>query len=187
MDGAERKKALWEPMIDAIQAGEPDAVDLWYRSEHPRVWKLCFGILADRAEADDLAQEAMVRLLDHLGGRDMSKSYSAWRNRVVTNLCRDRLRRNQTRRKAEGQLPCPPTASRAPDDALDQQELRDWLVAALRRLSDREREVFVLRDLEGHSTTAVAELLGVREASVRSQLSLARSRLRGLFDKVLKS
>ena len=61
-------------------------------------------------------------------------------------------------------------------------ELRTLLATSLGRLSEREREVFVLRDLDGATTEATAEALGITHGTVRSLLSLARRRLRGLLE-----
>jgi DNA-directed RNA polymerase specialized sigma24 family protein len=59
--------AAWIP---AIRAGDAEALARWYRAEHPAVWRLCLGFLAERAEADDAAQDAMLKLLDTLDRYD---------------------------------------------------------------------------------------------------------------------
>ena len=73
--------------------------------------------------------------------------------------------------------------ARLPDplSAAQQSEVRDILMAALTELTPREREVFVLRDLEGNTTAESAVALGVGESTVRSLLTLARRRLRALL------
>ena len=90
-----------EALALAVRARDPEALDAWFRAEHPRVWRICFGLLADAAEADDLAQDAMLHLHDHLDAWDSERPYGTWRNAVVANLCRDRLRRLAARRTAE--------------------------------------------------------------------------------------
>ena len=162
-------------------------MDGWYRREHPGVFRLCFGFLADYAEAEDLAQDAMLRLLDRLPRWDPQRPYSAWRNTVVLNLCRDHLRSRKVRRRAEQQLaelPARP-AGPAPEQAATQAEIRDALHAALGALPPREREAFVLRDLEGQETADAAAAMGVAESSVRSLLTLARRRLRRILEPAL--
>ena len=170
-------------LLPAVLAGEADALDAWYRTEHPLVHRLCAGFLADLAEADDAAQDAMLRLLDRLPRWDPARPWPRWRNTIVANLCRDRLRRRATRRAAEdaGGAALLPSALPAPDDAAAGAEVRAVLMAALSELSPREREVFVLRDLSGESSAEVAFALGIGESSVRSLLTLAHRRLRRLF------
>lgn len=183
MTGLPPDPAELEARLPAVLAGEPDAIDAWYRWEHPRVHRLCFGFLADPAEADDLAQDAMLHLLDHLPRWDRRRPYAAWRNAVVLNRCRDRLRRLAARRRAEDGAAAERLPARlpAPDAEAQRSEVRAILAEALGALSPREREAFVLRDLEGCATDAVAEAMGVAPSSVRSLLTLARRRLRGLL------
>ncbi len=170
-------------LIAAVRAGEAEALDRWYRGEHPRVWKLCLGFLADRAEADDVAQEAMLHLFDRLDDWDPGRPWSAWRNTVVLNLCRDRVRRRAARRRAEDRAAEAGFPDRLPDPARAAEggEVAEVLRAALAELTPREREAFVLRELEGLATGEVAAQLGVGESTVRSLLTLARRRLRGLL------
>lgn len=172
--------------VQAVLAGSAEAVDRWFRGEHPQVYRLCLGFLANEAEAEDAAQDAMLQLLDHLSAWDRSRPWRGWRNAVVLNLCRDRARRADARRRAhERALQEPEATERGilpdPGDELSRAEVLDVLRATLEALSPREREAFVLRDLEGHSTEETAALLGVADSSVRSLLALARRRLRGLL------
>ncbi len=170
-------------LLRAVEAGAPEAVDAWFRAEHPEVYRLCFGFLAQAAEADDVAQEAMLHLLDTLAARDPAGSYRAWRTTVVLNRCRDRLRRGAARRAAEEGAALTRSEALLPDPhaALERAEVEHGLALALRALPEREREAFVLRDLEGLETAEVARALAITESSVRSLLTLARRRLRELL------
>ena len=173
--------------IEALLSGSPAALDAWFRAEHPQVYRLCFGFLADAAEAEDAAQDAMLKLHDNLAARDPGRPYRPWRNALVLNACRDRLRRREARARAEeGACAAEAFALRArtvpePADDLAAGELRALLHEALASLTPREREVFVLRDLEEQPTADVAASLDITESSVRSLLTLARRRLRGLL------
>lgn len=170
-------------LLRAVQARNPEAVDAWFRAEHPEVYRLCFGFLAHAAEAEDVAQETMLRLLDRLHDWDPSRSYRSWRTSVVLNRCRDRVRRLDARRTAEEDAALARAERALPDphDALERAEAERLLGIGLRSLSPREREAFVLRDLEGLETSEVARALGIGESSVRSLVTLARRRLRELF------
>ena len=166
---------------------DPGALDAWFRAEHPSVWRICFGLLADAAEADDLAQDAMLHLHDHLEAWDPERPYGTWRNAVVANLCRDRLRRLATRRTAErvaAEQGLPDRLPR-PDDEASAAEVREVLRKALGSLTEREREVFVLRELQGVATRDTATALGITESTVRSLLTLARRRLRKLLGELV--
>ncbi len=158
-------------------------VERWYGTEYPAVWRIALGFLARPDEADDVAQDAMLRLLDVLSEWDAARPYRAWRNAIVANLCRDRLRRIETRRRIETSAGAvrTPGSLPAPDQAAEDGEVRRLVADALAGLTDREREVFVLRDLEGVPTDEVASTLGVGESTVRTLLSLARRRIRDLL------
>ena len=162
--------------LEAVRRGDATAIDGWYRSEHPQVYRLCLGFLADAHDADDLAQDAMLRLLDRLDAWNPHRPWRQWRNTVVLNLCRDRLRRAGARRRAEAEaaLIAIPGALPAPHEQLEASELRAALADTLRHLSPREREAF-------EDTADVAATLGVTPATVRSLLTLARRRLRTLL------
>lgn len=179
----ERAPAADLPERQGLLADDPEAVDAWYRREHPAVYRLCLGFLADPAEAEDVAQDAMLLLLDRIERYDPGRSWRAWRDTVVLNLCRDRARRRTRRRRHEQRAAAAALPPEFPDPAQDVSagELGTLVAAALSSLSEREREAFVLRDLEGLSTRAAAEALGIGESSVRSLLTLARRRLRGVL------
>jgi RNA polymerase sigma-70 factor (ECF subfamily) len=170
-------------LLHAVARGEPEAIDRWFRAEHPQVYRLCAGFLADAAEAEDIAQDAMLKLLDTLPHWDRRRPWRSWRNTLVLNLCRDRLRRLASRAGAEQAAAplCLPSALPSPEEAAQAAEVRTLLQGALATLSPREREAFVLHDLEGADAAETALALGIGESSVRSLLSLARRRLRTLL------
>jgi len=172
-----------EAIVLAVRAGDAAALDRWYREEHPRVWRLCLGFLANGAEAEDAAQDAMLRLLDRLDRWDTRRPWAAWRNAVVVNLCRDRLRRTEARRRAEERAAEErlPSTLPSPVAAAQRAEVREAVIASLESLSPREREAFVLCDLEGLTAADAASALEIGESSVRSLLSLARRRLRNVL------
>lgn len=169
--------------LTGVRAGDPDAIDRWYRRDHPMVWRLAYGLLGERAEADDLAQDAMLQLHDKLTCGEPPRAYRAWRDSLVLNLCRDRLRRRASRQRAETRAGGPRAlgAEPASSAALERADTRDVLRRALDALPERERAAFVLRELEGHATSHVALVLEIGESSVRSLLTLARRRLRDLL------
>jgi RNA polymerase sigma-70 factor (ECF subfamily) len=176
-----------EALFVRARGGEPDAVEAWFRREHPVVYRLSFGFLADAAEAEDVAQDAMLHLIDRSDAWDPERSYRAWRDRVVLNLCRDRLRRDAARGRAHARAreavedaaagPALPDAA-GPLEALERAEVARVLRESLASLSPREREAFVLRDLEELPTAEVAATLEITPGTVRSLLTLARRRLR---------
>ena len=170
-------------LVPEVILGKAEAQETWFRTEFPAVYRLCLGFLANHAAADDLAQDAMIHLMDRLDRWDSQRPYQAWRTAVVLNLCRDHLRSAGRRRRAESHLRLVEQQQPLPDphDSAAGNEIRDVITRALSQLSPREREAFVLRDLEQQPTDAVASAMDVTPATVRSLLTLARRRLRGIL------
>lgn len=182
--GSASGSGLDPALLEGLVAREPRAVERWYRAEHGPVWRLCFGLMADPAAADDLAGEAMLKLHDRIDRWDRTVPYAAWRTKVVVNLCRDRMRRDEARRRAEdaGASARPEAPLPDPSEIASQAELQQLVRDVLQSIGEREREAFVLRELEGHTTAEVAAAMGIGESTVRSLTTLARRRLRELLE-----
>ncbi|MEX1024566.1 MAG: RNA polymerase sigma factor [Planctomycetota bacterium] len=163
----------------ALRRGE-DTLGEWYRAAWPVVHRLCAGLLASTVEADDVAQDAMLHIADQLDHWDTSRPYAPWRQRIVVNRCRDHLRAGRRRRVHEEAAGAIWHGASLPDPAslAASAEVGALVDRCLVRLPPREREVFVLVDLEGTPPVEVALLLGITSSTVRAALALARRRLR---------
>jgi RNA polymerase sigma factor (sigma-70 family) len=161
-----------------LRSGEEAALGGWYQAEYPVVRRLCLGFLANGAEADNQAQEALFKLHQNLTHWDHTRPYAAWRNTLVANCCRDRLRSGIRRQQRERAQARPEATHMRPGQSLEQAEFEADLERALTALSPREREVFVLIDLEEIPAAEAAQQLQIKASSLRAYLSLARSKLR---------
>jgi RNA polymerase sigma-70 factor (ECF subfamily) len=180
---APENEAELQNLAARLRSGEEHLLGEWYRREWSDVHRLCFGFLADPTEADDMAQDAMLHLKDRLKAWDLGGSYRRWRTTVVANLCRDRLRHLAAKQRAETRAMAerPESPLPHPESEVDRREVTEILRRALAGLPEREREVFVLRDLEGLPSAEVASVLEIGESTARTILSLARRRLRGIL------
>jgi RNA polymerase sigma-70 factor (ECF subfamily) len=134
--------------------------------------------LANGSEADDMAQEALLKLYRALPQWDPTRPYAAWRNTLVANGCRDRLRAGARRQQRERAQARPEAQTDSAAQSLEQAEFEADLERALALLSPREREVFVLIDLEEIPAAEAAQQLELQPSSLRAYLSLARAKLR---------
>lgn len=136
----------------------------------PRVLGYASRLLADRAEAEDVTQEAMLRLWRVAPQwRQGEARVSTWLYRVVTNLCTDR-RRSRHRRAADGLDEAPEVADSAPgaEAGLIEAARMAALTAALQALPDRQRQAVVLRHIEGLSNPEIALVMEIGVEAVES-------------------
>lgn len=133
----------------------------------PRVYGHALRVLGDRAEAEDVAQEALMRLWRIAPDwRSGEAKVSTWLYRVTANLCTDRLRRRPTAALdavAEPADPAPGPAAR-----LQQAARHDALQAALNQLPERQRQAVVLRHIEGLGNAEIAQVLDIGIEAVES-------------------
>jgi RNA polymerase sigma-70 factor (ECF subfamily) len=152
--------------------GDLEAFESILRENERLVYRVALRLLGNREDARDAAQEVFLRLHRSLGRIDESRDLAPWLYRVTVNVATDLLRS----RKREVPIDYAPPVSEVPDYTAG--DRRRALEEVLARLPEKERAAIVLRDIEGLSTSEVAEVLGSSEATVRSQISIARSKLR---------
>jgi len=135
----------------------------------------------DAADADDLTQDVLMRIVQRHENLPEPERFGAWLYRVTRNAATDRLRRRARRRDAVQFEGGPDTfVSSSPDPVQDaaRGELRSRLDALFRELPRRQREVFDLVELSGIPAVEAAAILDIRPASVRANLLKARRKLR---------
>jgi RNA polymerase sigma-70 factor (ECF subfamily) len=137
------------------------------------VLRTAWRMLGNREDAQDAAQDVFLRLYRHLGNVD-EQSVESWLYRTTMNVCYDVLRR----RPKTGELLVEPSQASEAANAIEEGEKRSLLEAGLKRLTPQERAAVTLCSIEGLSSAEAAVALGVTEGTVRSHLSLARTRLK---------
>lgn len=158
-----------------------DAFSLLVERHQDRVYRLVLGVLGHPEDARDVTQEAFVRAYRSLKSYRPDLSFLNWLLKIAVNAARDERARRQRRPRSglEGLEEIP--EARPAGAAADRAVLLGQVRAALAELSDREREVFVLRELEGLEVETVARLLELAPPTVRRHLARARLRLRELL------
>lgn len=174
-----------EQAIVRARRGDLDAFDVIIRRSEGRVVSLAWRMLGNEEDARDAAQEVFLRVFRYLGSFRAGESFPAWLYRIAINTCRDARRGRNTRADRFGALADSndmaldvPDTGELPEEAVLRNQRRALIARALAALADREREAFVLRDLEGLTTDEVAEVLGMRAVTVRSYVSTARAKVR---------
>jgi len=179
-EGAEQPD---EDVIRQVLEGHTAMFELLMRRYNERVYRAARSIVRDEQEAEDVMQEAYVNAFTHLRQFNGSARFSTWLLRIAINESLARVRRrgryeafDDERSSVESFM------SRNPSENPERQaftgELRSLLEWAIDTLPDGMREVFVLRDVEGLSTSEVADALNVSEDVVKTRLSRGRATLR---------
>lgn len=148
--------------------------------------------IGDRSRAEDLVQEAFLRVYRHLHRYDPSRKFSTWLYTIAGNLAKNELRDRQRsptvlfqvlRKEDEGNgRPLEWEDERyLPDEMARRRDLEKIVEETVDELPSHHREVFALRELEGRTYEEIAELTGVKLGTVKSRLSRARDRFAELI------
>ncbi len=178
-------------LIARVQRGESE---LFYELVQPyerRVYAAALSILRNESDAEDVAQEAMLKALANIRQFRAEARFSTWLIQITVNEALMRKRRERTakmegiddHRDEEGEYTPRDFADwrEIPSEALERKEVRQKLAQALASLDRKYREVFVLRDMEQLNIQETADALGISIASVKTRLLRARLMLRDLL------
>ena len=148
-------------------AGDDTAARLLSTRLLPRIFAHAFRVLGDQAEAEDVAQDAMMRLWRIAPDwREGEAKVTTWLYRVTANLCTDRLRKRRTTSLDEAAEPADPSPSAAAQ--MQAAERAEALQQALQALPDRQRQAVVLRHIEGLGNPEIAAILEIGVEAVES-------------------
>jgi RNA polymerase sigma-70 factor (ECF subfamily) len=164
-------------LIREAKAGDAAAFERILIAYDKLVLRFAYRILLNADAARDAAQETFIRLHKNIRQIDENRDLAAWLYRTMANICYDTLRRAKQHLPIDG-LGEPAVETPNPEESFSLQEQQQIILAGLQHLTARERQVVVLRDLEGQSTTEVAALLKIGEGTVRSLLSTGRVKLK---------
>ncbi len=169
-------------LITRAQAGDVSAFEQLSGAYADRLFMLLLRLLGDRSEAEDVAQDVMLRAWQGITGFRGQSSYFTWLYRIAVNEA-NRARERRARRPVDvpvgaEQLQLPASPAHEPSRQAENSELRRALGQALAQLPPALRTAIVLRDVEGLSTQEGAEIAGVSQAAFKSRLHQARLRVR---------
>ena len=147
----------------------------WVDEYEDQAWTLARYLLKDTAEAEDVCQEAFIKLWQHRDSVDPAK-IKPWLMKVTRNGCLDRLRRRRPGEELQENTAADPAPG--PLQESHQRELGQWLRRAIARLAEPYRSLVVLRDVQENSYEEVASVLELSLPQVRVYLHRARKQLR---------
>ena len=174
-------------LIDRCLGGDHEAFYELMRPYERAVYFAAMGVLNNPADAEEVAQEAVLKAFNHLSRFRREAKFSTWLVQITINEARMKVRKNRAHlyesldeQKEEGDyLPRDLADWRdIPSEALERKELKEALKRALLSLDPKYREVLILRDVQHMSIIETAKVLGITEASVKTRLLRARLQMR---------
>ncbi len=175
-------------LVGLVQRGDQRAFRHLVERHHERVRNLLFAIFHDEHLVEDLAQEVFIKAYEALPSFRFEASFYTWLYRIAINKGRDEMRRRKLRKffslqqmddGARAELEARIAERPADVDA------PDLVALGLRTLPDHQREVVIMKDLQGFSYEEIAEILHIEVGTVKSRLSRARTALKQVLGPML--
>ena len=173
-----------EDLLVRVAQGDPAAVRALAARKLPRLLALAGRMLGEASEAEDVAQEAMIRAWRQASTWAPGPArFDTWLHRVTLNLCDDRLRR---RREIPTETPPEqPDEGPAPDRGLEASDVGRRVAAAMAVLPDRQREAVALCHYQEMTNIEAAAVMGVSVEALESLLSRGRRALRSALSDMM--
>jgi RNA polymerase sigma-70 factor, ECF subfamily len=168
-------RATDEQIMQAVSKGDLGAFHEIVLRYQGIGWKTAFRFLGDAMEAEDVAQEAFLKIFEAAPRYRPTASFRTYFYRVLTHLCIDRTRRSHPRNTSD--IPDVPDSSIGPAESFLEGERRDQIREALDTLPPNQRAAMVLKHYEGLSYAEIAHVLVVTPKAVERLISHARSSL----------
>jgi len=176
-------------LLDRARAGDENAFAQLVRDNEKKIYHLALRMTGNPEDAMDLSQEAFLNAWRGLKFFKGDSAFSTWLYRLASNACIDFLRRERRRQdvtvpmpeREEGERVELPDPGPGPEEALERQERRRALEEGMAQLSDKHRQVLLLRESGGLSYQEIAQTLDMEVGTVKSSIARARMALRKIL------
>jgi len=184
--------------VIACQKGDTEAFSVLVERHSKKMLNIVFRMLGDYDEACDVAQEAFLAAFRSIGKFKAEAKFSTWLYRIMVNYTKNRLkqRQNLSRRESASlddvaDVPddcrtCLAVSNEGhPGEILERRELEAQVQECISALEGEQREVVVMRDIQGFSYEEIRDILQIPDGTVKSRLSRARLALKDCLKKVM--
>lgn len=185
MDATEKR------LIELSVSGDIEAFETLIQSHQKKVYNIALRMTKNHEDAQELAQDAIVRAFTSIGKFRGDSSFSTWLYRITMNVCTDFLRKrskavlismeqgavandNQQAIQIEEEAP-------GPDELAEKNQLKKLVRDAMDSLSDEHRQVLIFRDIMDMSYKEIADTLNVNEGTIKSRINRARAGLKKII------
>jgi RNA polymerase sigma factor (sigma-70 family) len=160
-----------ERLVAAARSGDVESIAMLVSGAHPHVQRFARSLCATPEDAEDAAQEALIVLYRKIGTLRASGALVSWMFRIIRNEC---IRRARLMMRSQGPLPEAAAGPSAEDEVFERLEAAR-VAAAIAALPAEQRQVLIMRDVQGLSGRMVADALGLSTAAMKSRLHRARA------------
>ena len=176
-----------QQLLAALRHRDPAAFNQLFETYSDKIYRLAVGLLENEAEAEEVVQDAFMRLFERLDQFEGRSKLGTWLYRVAYNLCQDRLRKRKPISPLildfgdDDTIPIPTIFvdwGRLPEHILSATEINTELNKAISTLPPKLKAVFMLREVEGFSTQESADVLDISISAAKVRLHRARLLLR---------
>ena len=166
-----------EALVERVRRGDAGAADRLVRRHYRTAFVVALAVLRNPMDAEDACQDAFVRALERVHECRQPARFAHWMMQIVRNHARNLRERRRVRSGPSLEEVPEPMAGNA-TEPVERAELANTLLAALEGLTAEQREVVLLKDLEGWDHRAIATALGISEGMSRQHVFAARRILR---------
>ncbi|MBS4179101.1 RNA polymerase sigma factor SigW [Lederbergia citrea] len=179
--------AIVNQRIKQVLRGDQEAFGEIVELYKNKVFQLCFRMLGNRHEAEDIAQEAFVRAYVNIHSFTQGRKFSTWLYRIATNLCIDRIRKKKPDYFLDAEVAGTDgltmysqiaAEGKSPDSEVETMELQEIVQREILRLPDKYRIVIILRYIDELSLKEISEVLEMPLGTVKTRIHRGREALR---------
>jgi len=173
-------------LVRRIKQGDQNAFGELVEKYQNKVHSIIYGILRNRNDAEDIAQQVFAKVYFSIGGFDSRSSLLTWIYKITVNECYDYLRKRRVRKLVyesdfteddSKRLAHSNAAVDTTPDAESRLAGRDYVVKLLSRVSTEDRSLLLLKEVEGHSVEELAGMTGMNQNTIKVKLFRARQKL----------
>ncbi|MGV3467108.1 MAG: RNA polymerase sigma factor SigW [Heyndrickxia sp.] len=178
---------LVKKRIKQVIKGDRNAYEDIVELFKDKVFQICYRMLGNRHDAEEVAQEAFIRAYLNIESFKQERKFSTWLYRIATNLCIDRLRRKKPDYYLDAEVSGTdgltlysqiPSSERLPDVEVEHMELQEHIQQAIYRLPEKYRSVIILKYIDDLSLNEISEMMNLPLGTVKTRIHRGREALR---------
>ncbi|WP_342507018.1 RNA polymerase sigma factor SigW [Sporosarcina sp. FSL K6-2383] len=173
--------------VNEVLKGRQDAFEEIVTLFQHRLYQVCYRMLGNVQEAEDIAQEAFVRAYTNIHTYDQNRKFSTWLFRIATNLCIDRIRKKKPDYYLDAEVPGTEglnmysriaAPDELPEEQVEKMEMQERIHYEIGRLPDKYRSVIILRYIEELPLQEISDILKLPLGTVKTRVHRGREALR---------